>query len=43
MRGGSFQSTFNGLPFDILEEGCNVICPFQAVIDHKGVLEDIKN
>ena len=43
IREGSFQSTLNCLPLDILEEGCNVICPLQAVIDHESVLEDIKN
>jgi len=43
IREGSFQSTFYCLPIDILEEGCNVICPLQAVIDHESMLEDIKN
>ena len=28
-------------PVDILEKGLNVVGPFEAVIDHKSVLEDI--
>jgi hypothetical protein len=37
-----FQSPFCCLPIDILEEGLNIICPLQPIINHKGMLKDIQ-
>lgn len=37
-----FQPSFGSLPVDVLEIGSDVIGPFQTVVDHKGVLEDIQ-
>ena len=39
----SLDSCCCSLPINILEESFNVICPLQAIIDHKGVFEDIED
>jgi hypothetical protein len=35
------QSSFDGLPIDILKKSLDIIRPLQSVIDHECMLEDI--
>jgi hypothetical protein len=35
-------SIVHGLPFDVLKEGPDIIRPFQSIIDHEGVFENIQ-
>jgi hypothetical protein len=38
-----FQPAFYRCPVDVLEEGIDIVCPPEAIVNHESVLKNIED